>query len=330
MAKESALVLLTAQWVKDAFLAGVDLRDDQGVAFPEEMYDSGIRAAIAQTELELGISLDPTDFNAERHDLTQVSRQALFEHSLHHRPIISINKCQMKFGSVQLAILPTAWVMVKKTKFGEVHIVPVSDGNEELVLTAFTSGSGILGILSPWGAFGQSGNMPGWFVWDYTAGFRTFTGTATIAANASSAVVTFAVDENFVDSNYYLEYALVNPNAQDADIVIQSGFPKTVSGMTLRAARAPANNLTVRWWATEIPDALRQLIGVRAALLPLQVAGDMILGAGVRSRSVAMDGLSEGLTREGFVNRLALLQRQEEGYLAAVRGAYRGFDFGSF
>jgi hypothetical protein len=80
----------------------------------------------------------------------------------------------------------------------------------------------------------------------------------------------------------------------------------------------------------EFPPLLREVIGMRAALGPLNVAGDLIAGAGISSKSLGMDGLSQSIsttasaTNSGYGARILQYTKHIEKSMAHLKEYYTG------
>lgn len=316
MATASIYDVLTTQWVKDVYLAGVDLTDDSGNAFSDDMYEASLRKAVAETEQELDIVLDPIQVTSERHDLTQRERQAYWPYYLYHRPVIGIDGLKCKFGGTEVMDIPTAWVDVQEARHAYLHIIPRSEQIQNLNPIFVASLS----------AF-RYDYVPGWFEFSYRAGFRVYTSTVSVLAGATEADVTFAAGEIFPTSGYFAVFDLVSPNAADADIVCRL-TTRTTTGMKVKFSKAPANALTVRWYVTDFPDNLRALVGIRAAKTPLTIAGDLVMGSGILSSSIGLDGLSQSRSTTksamggAYAGRLKSLMDEEDRIVKSLKAAY--------
>lgn len=323
MATASIYDVLTTQWVRDAFLTGIDLTDDQGNPLSEETFASALQSAVATTEQQLDIVVDPIEIKEERKDLTDREKQAYFAYYLDKKPVTKVTRIQCKYGSQQVADLPPVWATLMDELNGYVHLIPQV---EQLAQT--------LPVLVASLSMFRSDYVPGWFNFDYIAGFHVYTGTTTFKAATlspsapaeTSKSVAFADGETFKQSSYFTTFELVNPNAEDADIEA-AARSRLNDGMTVKLSRAPLHDLTVQWYVTNIPDNLRRLVGIRAAKVPLAIAGNFVMGAGVMSRTVAIDGLNQsmGTTKSAaggaYKGLIMQLEAEEAQILVALKSA---------
>lgn len=79
-----------------------------------------------------------------------------------------------------------------------------------------------------------------------------------------------------------------------------------------------------------IPSELVDLVGKVAAMGPLNVAGDLVVGAGIASQSMALDGIStavsttQSATASGYSARILEYRREIKETLAFLRNYYKG------
>jgi hypothetical protein len=80
----------------------------------------------------------------------------------------------------------------------------------------------------------------------------------------------------------------------------------------------------------QCPPDILEVIGMKAALGPLNIAGDLIAGAGIANTSISLDGLSQSIgttssaTNAGYGARVIQYLKQIDKALGALRIAYRG------
>lgn len=318
MPKATIHDIITTQWVRDTFMPGVTLLDNDGVPIPEVAYVDALNAAISQTESELSITIDPIEVSAERCDLTNRETQAFWPVRLTRRPLIAVTEYHWQIGTLQAVnALPLEWIDIQNAKRSLLHVMPVRRAMEPAMLIPVE-----LGTM----AMFRSDYLPGWWSFTYRAGFRAYTTDVVIPAGQTTATLTFATGETFLTSQYSVNTGLVSPNNADADITV-TVTERRVAAADLRLSRAPAHDTTVRLWTMDMPDSLKSLIGIRAAKNPLAFAGDFVLGVGILSRNTSMDGLSQSHTttkkgRGALGDRLTNLEMREVDLLRAVCATY--------
>ena len=80
----------------------------------------------------------------------------------------------------------------------------------------------------------------------------------------------------------------------------------------------------------EVPMALRDLIGKFASFAPLNIAGDLIVGAGIASKSISIDGLSQSInttssaTNAGYGARLVQYAKEIKEVVPTLERYYKG------
>jgi len=80
----------------------------------------------------------------------------------------------------------------------------------------------------------------------------------------------------------------------------------------------------------QVPPAIRHVVGMLAAIGPLNIAGDLIAGAGVANYSISLDGLSQSVgttssaTNAGYGSRILEYQKEIKQQLGIIRDTYRG------
>lgn len=78
----------------------------------------------------------------------------------------------------------------------------------------------------------------------------------------------------------------------------------------------------------KMPMDLLNLVGMVACFGPLGIAGDLILGAGIASQSLGVDGLSQGIsstssaTNSGYGARIVLYQKQIKDTVSRIKLVY--------
>ncbi len=79
-----------------------------------------------------------------------------------------------------------------------------------------------------------------------------------------------------------------------------------------------------------VPDAIRDLVGKLASLGPLNIAGDLIVGAGIATQSISLDGVSQTIgttssaTNAGYGARIIQYQREIKEALSTLQRYYKG------
>jgi hypothetical protein len=80
----------------------------------------------------------------------------------------------------------------------------------------------------------------------------------------------------------------------------------------------------------ELPIELRDMVGKLATFAPLNIAGDLVVGAGIASKSISIDGLSQSIgstssaTNAGYGARLRQYEAEIKRMLPMLRRYYKG------
>lgn len=80
----------------------------------------------------------------------------------------------------------------------------------------------------------------------------------------------------------------------------------------------------------EVPDIIRDVVGKVASFGPLNIAGDLLGGAGIASQNLSIDGLSQGYnttssaTNAGYGARLLQYKMELKDVLPTLRRYYKG------
>ena len=87
---------------------------------------------------------------------------------------------------------------------------------------------------------------------------------------------------------------------------------------------------TAGFAAGAVPPILKHLVGMLGAIGPLNIAGDLIAGAGIASKSISMDGLSQSIsttssaTNAGYGARVIEYQKEIKEILPTLRRNLKG------
>jgi len=307
---------ITADWLKNTFLLGVDLTDDDGNDFPDILFEQAIRSAVSHIENDLGIVIDPWEVRNERHDASLKQWAEVWPIRFDQRPVKSFDSWSVQFGSFPEVDMPDGWMMGVDPRYGQYHIMP-SEGS--VVSGQLWQGFPLLPSL-----FNASqGFIPGYVKVNYTAGFDVRCGTATLPQGDTDLQVVLDPE---VNDRYRVQITVTD--AQGAANVLARNVSR--DGFLIRAGTAPSTgDATISWVADTIPNDMKQAIGQLAAMLPLDIAGDLIAGAGIASFSTSMDGISQSIgttssaTNSGYGSRVLQFSKELKSSMQALRAAWR-------
>lgn len=155
--------LITTQQLKEAYLVGVKLVDENGQPFPNAIFENAIDSAVAWFELKTKVHLAPFEVPDEAHDFHSAEYMRFCWFNVYEYPVLSVNSITAIYPTGQVIMLfPQSW---SKTYFkpGQIYLVPTA-GTLSQVLVG--QGGGYLPLLS-----GRLDYLPQLFHLNYTAGF---------------------------------------------------------------------------------------------------------------------------------------------------------------
>lgn len=85
----------------------------------------------------------------------------------------------------------------------------------------------------------------------------------------------------------------------------------------------------------KIPIIINEAIGLIAAALPLDIAGDLLVGAGIANSSISIDSLSQSIgttssaTNAGYGAKIISFNKRLKSIMTTLRGYYKGIIFDS-
>jgi hypothetical protein len=127
--------IITAEEVKNIYLFGLDLTDDNGNEFPDELLRHYILTAISQTSLELDLSLLPTKF-IERYDYWAREYEDFLFIQLVNKPLVSVDKVALEYPiGTEVIEYPSEWLRVKHHA-GQIEVVPATGTYTQLLVNA--------------------------------------------------------------------------------------------------------------------------------------------------------------------------------------------------
>jgi hypothetical protein len=255
--------VLTVDHLKNWFMFGLDLTDDDGTPFPNSMLEFAIRAAIDSLEKVLNIRIKPTQIVGERQDYYRQDYLDFAFIQLNEYPIFDVSRIAMRYPTAGSDItFPTEWYNLNKAH-GQVHLIPTSGSLSNILI-----GRGGDYLTFVWKGWDW---MPNLWVIDYMAGFTP---------------------PNYT---YISPQAASNPTAQ-------IGVPNDIVG----------------------------IIGKMACFYPLNIAGDLVGGIAIASKSIGIDGLSQSINttsspeNAGYSARLRQYERELKIEIPRLMAFYKG------
>lgn len=303
--------IITPDLLKQTTILGVDLTLDDGSPYPDVLFEAAIDQAVSIIEADLQINIDPLMVEKERHDTRYQDRDSFFMLKLDQRPVVSIEKAVIQHGNYQPIDIPSAWYNLILPKHGQFQLIPTTES-----LGGFSITSN--GLVYPGLLMANYEYFPGYFSIDYTCGFQFDEGDFQIPVGPKGQTLTINFSETM------LEKAVVYFDTDK--VVVKKMGPSSFVIKTTEEFLAP---LDVSWKSTTVPSSMVRAILLVAALLPLNIAGDLLLGAGIAQQSISVDGLSQSIastasaTSAGYGARIIAFKEELKMVLAALHSQYR-------
>lgn len=310
--------ILTVDWLKATTLLGVDLTLDDGSEYPDTIFTQALEFGIATVQNETGLTLEQFTVEEESHDLYQPNRDGWWPFTLDETPVRRITAWRARFGAFPVVEFPVSWIRWAEKLYGKFSIIPSSES-----LGSYSSA--MAGGVQLVAGLEGTDYIPDYFEFDYEAGFVCWSDTITIPEGETTASFSFPEGYEMVDRPTIKLTLDVANGATGLRLSKRSKRAFTVSVST-----APgAGGATVSFFADSIPSDIKQAVGILAAMLPLAVAGDLIVGAGIASISTSMDGLSQSVnttasaTNSGYGARILELRKQLDALMPAIKARYK-------
>lgn len=130
----------------------------------------------------------------------------------------------------------------------------------------------------------------------------------------------------------------IHVEQESGQLNIYPGTSTTLPGLAYRPSLSSRKFLAqafhVKYRAgfkvADFPANIRELVGKVAAFGPLNIAGDLVAGAGLAGTSLSIDGLSQSVTttnsstNAGYGARLILYRKEVKDQIEAIRSYYAG------
>jgi cell wall-associated NlpC family hydrolase len=238
--------ILTVTQLKNWFMFGLDLTDDDGYPFPNSMFEFAIRAAIRSLEKTLQVKLLPTQIMDEMHDYYMIEYRDFAFIQLKEYPILAIDRVAIRYPTATSdVVFPNEWINMQKAH-GQIHLIPTSGSLSQILMG---TGGDYLNFV--WRGWTYMPNL--WHI-DYTAGFAL----------------------------------------------------------------------------GQVPEDVIGIIGRMACFYPLNIAGDLVGGIAIASKSLGIDGLSQSINttsspeNAGYSARLRQYERELKVEVPRLIAWYKG------
>jgi hypothetical protein len=322
--------IVTVDFLKKTSIVGIDLTVDDGSAFPDELFETAINAAINTIESELGIIFDHQDC-IEKQDASSDSRRAWWPMTLDQRPLKKVDDIKIAYGQYPETTVPLAWVNINSEASAQIALIPTS-----ATLGAFNFNNSIPLMIDPITNYSYYRYVPSYFKLTYQAGFNYRKGTAIIPVGQTTLEID--LDEPLIDTPTF-SFSVTDDGITGALIpttvrAISTGIGR--STFTIKLSQAPVNRpAIIEWQVHTVPTALIKTISQVASLLPLDIAGNLIAGAGIARQSLSIDGLTQDIattasaTSSGFGATILSYQTQIKDTMDAMKKKYASVGFGT-
>lgn len=323
--------IITVDFLKNTSLVGIGLTVDDGSEFPNELFETAINAAINTVESELGIIIDHQDCT-ERQDAASDSRRSWWPMTLDMKPLKKIDEIKITYGNYPETAIPLSWTNIVSDASSQIALIPTAE-----TLGAFNFNNSIPLLIDPITNYAYYRYVPGYFKLSYQAGFNFRSGTASIAAGQTE--LTIDLEETLIDTPNFTftitdDGRNVVPLIPTSARAIATGVGKTSFKIKLNQAGVDGP-VILNWQVHTVPQAIIKTISQIASLLPLDIAGNLIAGAGIASQTLSVDGLSQEIhttasaTSSGFGATIISYQKQIADTMDALKKKYSTVGFGT-
>jgi len=115
---------ITASYLKQNYLYGIDLTDDNGVAYPDSLFTACINSAVSLIESDLDIVLGGLNSYDERHDVDPGHANSYYLFQLDRRPLREVTKVYVQFGGFDKFALSNTMVHISSDIGAQVQFLP--------------------------------------------------------------------------------------------------------------------------------------------------------------------------------------------------------------
>lgn len=300
------------EWLKQTYLLGVDLTLDDGSPYPDELFITALDQSERAIASELGLTLQPQTYQ-ERHDREPDGVSGWWPIRSRQRPLLAVDKLSIVYGrSTTRSELPPEWAIITEQDAGQIHIVPTTEGASSYLV------AGGMPVILGLGGLSQAFYVPAYFELTYQAGFPLYTGAATIAQGQSS-------------TNINLPATLERPYT--ATTSAGSISARLYDSIEISLDSPAQADTPLTWQVDTMPPELIRAIALKSSNVVLNIAGDLIAGAGIAQLSTSMDGLSQSIattasaTNAGYGARILQYERELKELMGTLKATYRALNF---
>lgn len=146
--------------IKNKYLFGIDLSDNEGNPLPEELLIHYLNSAVEYIQNLLDITISETEFT-ERHDYIRNDYQNWGFIQLDHNPVKEVKRLTLMYGDKRSVEIPLDWIQLDKLT-GQITLFPSAGSANSLII-------GQTGML--FGFQSQWDYAPSLWEVEYVAGF---------------------------------------------------------------------------------------------------------------------------------------------------------------
>lgn len=126
---------ITPAWIKETFLFGIPIRDENGNELPDSVYQFYIDSAIDMIEKWLDISIKYKENIVEKHDVRFNERLHGWGFiQLYQKPILQIDYAKLYFSGSSIVEFPVDWIRYDNLR-GQIQFIPYFGSSANVMLT---------------------------------------------------------------------------------------------------------------------------------------------------------------------------------------------------
>ena len=226
------------------------------------------------------------------------------------------------------ALSVDAWINITSPRFGSVSLIPTAES-----IGTFRFNNVLPLLIDPLSNYGQYNRVPAYFKYNYTAGFQYHREEIAILQNQSTgANINLGITDPGDDKISFRFKVLDDGNGNVAGatlprITLNHNDGETYSIKTDTVGAQDRILVEVTYYT--IPDSIIKCILYIAAALPLDTAGDLIVGAGIANFNLELDGLTQRIdttssaTNSGYGARILSYKQQMKSTLTRLKKSYK-------
>lgn len=348
---------LTRTFLERRYLTGIDLTDPLGLAFHDSQFEFAADHALDFIEKEVGVHVCDDVQIEERQDFDAGNEGDWRLITLDHRPVAAVDELEFVMGGSDnpspVLKVPKPWIYLADANAAQVQVVPRADTDGASFVQGVVGVGLWLGGAAPIG----NGQVPGFYRAKYRAGWYSGLRADLVVsqlvwtpiAGDDIRKTTVSVELNR-RSNANTQFVVVGVDAAtgaSATETVTIGPARTL-GRTRRKWTALTSvtlvnpgtlgedGESVPYGVTDwtvcvdplIPSLILHAAGMYASMHILNVAGDIVVGAGLQSQSTGVDGLSQSFattnssTNAGFGARIIQYKKDLSQVLRTLQATY--------